>query len=262
MQQLDGNEMRALRCPMSVKPSIRRVEHKSEMFSQHSRYTDHEANAKAACCLANRSCTCQQFRATRMNVSFFLTLILLSSCYCCFCHGHKTGHSFSLYSRKQNMSPRTKSNDSIASSLSMRRLRPELKSLIEDASTAVKEASMSMSISFDISSSVKSVALCSLLRIWMRVTSERIKLFTLKESEFAGAMNSKYTVDLEILEHVTLDQNRRLRRLLLDDSACVVEAIEGKSQNGILQSSTSPLLVNFTMFIQFISLMIGTPASL
>eukprot|EP00804_Cyclotella_cryptica_P014150 CCRYP_005585-RA/>CCRYP_005585-RA protein AED:0.09 eAED:0.09 QI:183/1/1/1/1/1/3/142/836 len=472
-----GDETRARCCPMSDNPSMRRVVREGETCSQHlSRRTDHETNAEAACCPANESCMRQQFRAPRMNVSFFLSLVLLSSCCCCFCHGHQTGRSYSFYSRKQNESPRTKSNDGIASSLSLRRLRPEYKSLIEDASTAVEEASMSMSISFDISSSVKSMASefldnlhnktsfessssptfvpllpfafnatnstlspspsltpslssdnrttnipmltpvptpapdsvttllpstpatnapsksptvapttiapttemptsspsdapvtpspsrnptraptqeptespslspvteepttaaptrspvegpqptsspsnsfspsdqpsitpttalptispttakptkspsvaptaaptpkptvplqkyavpttmlfynsdrfkGSVLRTWMRVTSERIKSFTLKELEHAGEMNSKCRVDLEILEQVTLDQNRRLRGLLLDDSARVVEALDDNSEKRILQSSTSPLLVNFTTFIQFYSL--------
>lgn len=94
----------------------------------------------------------------------------------------------------------------------------------------------------------------SVLNTWIRVTSERIKTFTLKELENAGEMNSNCRVDLKILEQVTIDQRRRLRGLLLDDTATFVELLRDESPNRMLQASTSPLLVNFTTLIQFYSL--------
>lgn len=91
----------------------------------------------------------------------------------------------------------------------------------------------------------------SVLETWKRVTSERIKKYTLIDVNKEGETVSDCTVDLNIVSQANLDKasSATLRRWLSTDIAYTT-----KMSDRMLQASTTPLLVNYTALIQFYSL--------
>jgi hypothetical protein len=91
----------------------------------------------------------------------------------------------------------------------------------------------------------------SVLETWKRVTSERIKKFTLIKIEDDGESVEGCKVDLEIVSQKLLEGRSKKLRLLFDDA----DTTASKPIRMLQESTTSsPLMVNYTTNIQFYSL--------